>query len=563
MPVTVPCPTCAALVSVRDEYAGRRVRCPQCKTVLDTTATAAATNEGHRPPRPQSESGGHRSPRPPYPPPLVADPPSVSGASLPSLPPPPPPVRLAPIRASVYRPPAPEPPPQLEFDDDPADRSQPRSRRRDRDDEGEDEPRRKPKPFRRKTKPAAGSRGPVLWIVGGVVGLVVLVGGCAGMYFALLKPALDQAGKGLGLGGGDRANPNVTEANAYKMQSGMTLAEVVAVMGPGRAATEQDFVDAQVAMNDRAFTESMAVWEPKLRAGEVQAWANGKSRFLVGFDRPPAQGGTVVGLVAVIVSGNSKWSYKYLETRSGGGPGPPAAPVAGGPVGMMPDDPFPDGFVGVTPKNARKIRLGMTFAEVEAILGKVPRAAGQGEVGQALLRVDGKTYMDEIDYWAPLVVNEAVAGWAAGSVVIVVAVDGRLSPTAKVTAVVAAVGDGTKPAWTNKQLTPRPKQPPIDVSAVELTREYAADPTAASVKYGGRLVRLTGGVKSDGGASLRGGEYSNGKFDVFLTYRDDQRPRAKGLKADATVTVVGRVRSLADWSGNTKMLYVNDCQFDD
>jgi hypothetical protein len=137
-------------------------------------------------------------------------------------------------------------------------------------------------------------------------------------------------------------NPNLTQASAMKVQRGMTLAEVEAVLGRGRPAKEQDFLDAQNEMQSREFTESMIFWEPKLEAGLVRSWTNGRSRFLVGFTKPPEQGGTVDGVVLVVVNGNDKFSVKFLDAPTAeyignAAPGKDAPPAtAPGPPAELP-----------------------------------------------------------------------------------------------------------------------------------------------------------------------------------------------------------------------------------
>lgn len=42
MPIRLVCPSCSAALSVKDEYAGRAVRCPKCGGVIPGTASAAA-----------------------------------------------------------------------------------------------------------------------------------------------------------------------------------------------------------------------------------------------------------------------------------------------------------------------------------------------------------------------------------------------------------------------------------------------------------------------------------------------------------------------------------------
>ncbi|MEO2088910.1 MAG: hypothetical protein ABGY75_05355 [Gemmataceae bacterium] len=331
MPVIVPCPTCSTHVSVRDEHVGRKLRCPNCKTILDPAAVEEL------PP----------SPPPPPPPPPPARP-LVATPARPA----PPPARLLPPPPPLSPPPhTPPRKPVVEVIDD-YEYEVPRQL-----------------PGRKRPQRCGAESGPpnsdaqAMIYGGGLVAILVVVGVSVAVYSLLIKPLMHSGTAAAGVV--VKNNSNVTQANAQRIQSGMTLAQVEQILGKGRPATEQDFLDAQNEVKDRAFTESMFPWVSKLRAGEVLAWTNGKSRLMVGFSRPPADGGTVDGVVAVIVDGLSAWSIHFLETRTGGGHIGNAAPGTGPPPppapGLPPPEPPP---------------LELAFADLLAEFVNDPKGAG-------------------------------------------------------------------------------------------------------------------------------------------------------------------------------------------
>lgn len=104
MPVRVTCPSCGTELAVRDEHAGRAVRCPSCKAVIPPAGAAPAP-----PPLPPAD--------PPGPPLSVVGPPPLPGTVAPPRPATPgrpgrPAVIIAPSVARSTAPrPAPMPPP--------------------------------------------------------------------------------------------------------------------------------------------------------------------------------------------------------------------------------------------------------------------------------------------------------------------------------------------------------------------------------------------------------------------------------------------------------------------
>lgn len=375
MPVIVPCPTCSTHVSVKDEHVGRKLRCPKCKADIDPSAAEVeAQTAPVTPPAPPARPPVATPARTVPPPARLLPPPS------PLSPPPPPPLARKPVVEVI-------------------------------DDYEYEVPRQLPgrkRPQRRGSESGPpNSDAQAMIYGGGLVAVLVVVAVSIAVYSLLIKPLMNTGTAAAGVVA--KNNSNVTQANAQRIQSGMTLGEVEAILGKGRPATEQDFLDAQNEMKDRAFTESMLPWVSKLRAGEVLAWTNGKSRLVVGFSRPPADGGTVVGVVAVIVDGLSAWSVHFLETHSGGGHIGNAAPGTGPPPPPVPALPPPE-----------PPPLELAFADLLAEFVNDPKGAG-AKYKQKRVKLIG--VVKEVGANGPLVLGNPAADDAATRVRVAFAPD--------------------------------------------------------------------------------------------------------------------------------------------
>jgi hypothetical protein len=120
MPVRVTCPACAATLSIRDEYAGRAVKCPKCAGLI--------------PPQPAA-------------PPTVSEAESVATVPPPPAPPEPAPEPAPDVSAKAESEPAPPPEKARDRDRDEGDEDdRPRKKKRrdedDEDDDDDDRPRR-------------------------------------------------------------------------------------------------------------------------------------------------------------------------------------------------------------------------------------------------------------------------------------------------------------------------------------------------------------------------------------------------------------------------------------
>jgi predicted Zn finger-like uncharacterized protein len=139
--------------------------------------------------------------------------------------------------------------------------------------------------------PQKSKKGLLIGLSLGGAGLLALCC-CAGVVGALVRyPSL---------GGIDPRvsdnNPTVTKENFGRLQPGMTLADIEAILGPGRAATQDD-VRAAYKGNLMGNAESMnAQWANAISRGTAYCWKNGPRTILIGFGSSPRQGGKVKAL---------------------------------------------------------------------------------------------------------------------------------------------------------------------------------------------------------------------------------------------------------------------------
>lgn len=305
MPIRISCPACAASLSIRDEFAGRAVRCPKCAGVIPPSAQPVATVS-------EAESVAALPPLPPPPappPPVAVAPPPVPPAPEPlDLPPdePAPPPKPPKSGSRPVPPPEPRPRDEVEDDrrrrrrdeDDESDRrrrdeddedARPRRKRRDEDDRDERGRRRdrdEDRPRRRRRdedddRPAyARGRGQSnTGVAVAVVGAVVLLvgGGALAWYLS------SQSDK--------EADPTVagTPLNRNKFEGlkvgTATRAQVEQELGKGRAATVDDLV--------KVFgTEAAPIdkWTPLVAKNRVLVWQGGPDAVLAAF-HPDAEPG--------------------------------------------------------------------------------------------------------------------------------------------------------------------------------------------------------------------------------------------------------------------------------
>jgi predicted Zn finger-like uncharacterized protein len=311
MPLTVTCPTCAAPVSVKDEYAGRKVRCPQCKTVLAADGSASAASSTQVPILPPPAV----PPPPPPPPPVAVAGPITAKPIVPALPVRPP--TATPLETPAARRPVAVPAgPKRRDDARPARRSKVLV---ELDDEEDYAPR-----SRRKDRPAGAHRNPLLWVLIGVIVLAVTAGGIAAVYLALggLKPSAPglggpEDGQGADAERSPDDTPTLTRPAVERIRLGLNHQQVRDILGgaEGRPATEGDLSDVLNRLDDGSYSAVMDEWKPLFETGGVMVWRNGRTRLVVGYDARPVEFATVKGVLAVVGSGPGKWSVKLYEPR--------------------------------------------------------------------------------------------------------------------------------------------------------------------------------------------------------------------------------------------------------
>jgi predicted Zn finger-like uncharacterized protein len=238
MPVRVTCPQCATQLNIRDEYAGRAVKCPKCGSVIPPAAPPSPVE----PPVPPavSSSGPPPLPEPASPPP----PPAATESSRPTA------------RPSERKP--------RREDDEDDDRPRRKPRRRD-DDEDDDRPRR--------ARQEGGKSGAPL-ILGIIAGIFLLccggIGGLGYYFYRKGKEVIETV---------QTIDPRVNRVNYDRIEEGMTPGEVEAILGRGKVITgpeaDQAFPDINKAR--------LETWAPLADQNRVALWRNGDDFLLVGF----------------------------------------------------------------------------------------------------------------------------------------------------------------------------------------------------------------------------------------------------------------------------------------
>jgi len=329
MPIAVSCPSCSAVFKVKDEYAGKRAKCPKCGEPL-TIPPAFDAGDTVKVPPPAARTAARAVARPQPADDEEEDTPKPKRRRDEDE-------EVGPTRergAAGKR--------RSDQDED----EKPRSRKRADDNEEEEKPRSKrrqddddeerPKKKRRRDddgddKPKKKSALPlVLGILGGVV--VLCGGGCAGVWFGVIAPAAEKArklndekqaeldrwekelNKPQASGGLDPNAPGdrkYTQQDMNRVQAGMTQAQVEGLLGKSRLPDDFDML--------RAFNgpDSEKAWGNKRKEKCVLVWGSLSNLILVAFTTPPANGGTVLGVLGV-------FGVERIEPIKLPGSGPPA-----------------------------------------------------------------------------------------------------------------------------------------------------------------------------------------------------------------------------------------------
>lgn len=272
MPISVTCSSCSAAFSVKDDYAGKRAKCPSCKETLTIPGMADTVK------------------MPPPARPVVASRP-----------------KPAEVDEAVED----TPKPKRRRDDEEGDEDAPRRKRREADDE--ERPRGK---RRRREDDDAPKKKSALPLILGILGGVVLVcgGGCAGVWFGVIAPAaerararnnewqaeLDDLERKMNTPAPKPAPGEVSRTSAVQLRTGMTQREVDEILGgPGTAGHKAttDEVTGAVPGRNQNVTDR---WHAATREGRVFVWTKGRDKLMVAYNtQPGAAGGTVLGVLGL------------------------------------------------------------------------------------------------------------------------------------------------------------------------------------------------------------------------------------------------------------------------
>jgi predicted Zn finger-like uncharacterized protein len=251
MPIRLTCPSCSTALSVKDEFAGRAVKCPKCNGVIPGSKPA--------------------DPAPPAPPPPKAAPvpgkpvPARAGDAEPAAPS----AKITgkPVAGGDWAEPV--------DDDAPAPRRKRPARRRDDDDYDD-------RPARRERAPASGGAGAGVVLI--ICCTVLLV--CGGVGYGIyrfvvgVKETVEKGAEDF-----QRAFSPVTLANYEQLAVGKTTrAEVEKKLGAGRMAGVEDI--HQAFPND---LDKVERWMPMVASSRAVVWQKDDDRLLCAF-HPNAEG---------------------------------------------------------------------------------------------------------------------------------------------------------------------------------------------------------------------------------------------------------------------------------
>jgi predicted Zn finger-like uncharacterized protein len=485
MPISVHCPSCSAAFKVKDEYAGKRAKCPKCSEPLTIPAAAA-------PPEPAA---------PPVPAPVVARP--VVAARVP-----PKPADSEDTPTPKHRRDEDEVRPaakrrrggdEEEKDDQPMrgrgeDEDAPKRRRRRSDDD--DEPKKK-----------SNALPIVLGIVGGV--LLLCGGGCAGVYFFVLKPAGESFASTLNSIASAAKQEREFEDKFQQVKGGMTKEQVEDLLGPNHTKAQEHDV-GRVASGLPDWPQAGERWKPKVKLGHVLMWEKSGDGVLVAFSADPNAAGTVVGAVGNV-------GVRTTEPVKLPGGTPPDEKAA---VATLTVDALRQRHAEFL--NKRVTVTGQYVGAVAGDRGAIELRAGPGETLVVAPQFGGTGF-----------------GWKRPPRPLdKVELTGRVGGTARMPTVFDAEVEKVTP--NAAELTA--------VSAEDLASEFDKDAVAATKKYNGRMLKVTGTASStaSGGDQLgfRGitNKAPGAKFkSVFIDFRFDGEFRADAgkVKINDTVSVVG------------------------
>lgn len=440
MPISVTCSGCSASFNVKDEYAGKRGKCPKCKEPLTIPG----------------------------------------GSDTVKMPPP----AGKPVTAAKQQPVA----------DDEGDRPTPKRRR---ESEDADEP---PKAKKRTEKVDAKpkKKKSVLPLILGILGGAVLLcgGGTAAVWFLVIVPAANNATAKINAafptipqnetpttpkqtpptgGGAQPPTGKVNLSNMANVKAGMTLAQVEAVMG-GKGKKTKGMIDMSfVTPFVPASDEVRARWKGKVNSGHVVVWQTSSGAVAAAFSDDPDAGGTVVGVVGSFNDTGSE-PLKLLDPAA---PNPNDKPV---------DPKTLPGYPEATITSAELVKNHAKYkGKWVLVTGKLKKDVPPTKDGEEPDWADV-----ELDHpGLPIRFDGAslgTAGAKAGTEIEVVGkVDGLNADESGVSLVECLC-----------------QKPAIEVEATAIMAEYLKDKAAAKKKYENQPLKVSGKVVEDFIFTLQG-----------------------------------------------------------
>ena len=537
MPISVLCPSCSAAFNVRDEFAGKRGKCPKCGNALAIPVSAPTPPE----PEPQFQFDDEPEDKPvpdKVPPRIAADELADDG---------PPRRKREPMSEADDRP-RPKRPAMSDSEDD----DRPRSKRRSGNDDADrddDRPKKKGK-----------SGMLLLGILGGL--FVLCAGGCGGLYFFVVKPIIDKGNEIVSEAKQSVVNDRVTPEKAKSIRAGMTAAEVEAVLGKGKPAAGYEITN-MVGLKKDDQEETDARWQPKVTAGAVTLWQNLPDRIAVAFSMP-GQGGKVVGVLGEF----------HPATEMGETTESVALPAAAKPEPKEPSTPATKIAPNKPPggKENKTSNLGGTASAMLAIApknvgkwirvrGSIARIIPPEDDRPAVLELEvkpGSGLYCELDagFWKPDTFRAGEPVQLVGKV----AEGAQPSNVRLLRCDVVATGPETPPVVPP---VVAPERVDFEVTAEDLVKEALDDGKAAVQKYAAKTIRVTGtivklppgGPGGPGGIVQLSGPDGDPKTGVYGRFNADARAGLADLKVGDTVSFIGGVSVFGE--GDKRTLFAN------
>lgn len=510
MSVRIVCPSCSAQLNIRDEHAGRPVKCPKCSYVIPAS-------QAHSPAAPEGAA------LPPAPAPTAGPPP---------LPQPPPPMNLEDAPPAPGRPTAKpaetRPQPRGRDEDDEKARPRKRSRRRDNDDDDDydqDRPRRRP--------PQKKSSAPTVLLVLGILLLGCCGAGGYGIYYGIQK--VREAAEDLRR---RQENNNwlASRSGYEQMKLNSFRSDVERILGPGRPATMENVTNAF-----RPGSFKIAEWEPRVAEGRVFYWRNGEDYILACF-YPDADGKLQAkawepeSRNPTAISGDpddKKYLRLYSDGNGGGAPGGPAANVTAEQLAReyenaaTADAKYKEKAILV---DGTLNDITMRATDVVVILEGLPAAPGK-PIGTKVFCVFETA--NSRDVW-------------------------RLSRGQKVK--IRGTGAGTFASFINVincRLESQEADPSAQLQTSVFLNEFGKDAQAADEKYKDKALTLQAAVveSKDDAALILVGPFKKGSMiKIKANWSPDAKKQLENLKAGSRVTVKGEYSNFSDGT-----IYLNRC----